>query len=134
VTKLARLGISLGVGALAGLAAFLVGSCLPARAVAQDFVRAVRDGRMQDAYALCRPELRFEGEPLDTLDRMRASPDLRYGGIVQLGFSGAFDWYTCFEAELSADERAWLILVRDGSKWQLADLRATEPEKCKGSE
>jgi hypothetical protein len=131
VTRAARLGISLAVGFVAGLIAFFFGSWLPARAVAKGFIESIRDNRIDDAYARVRPGSRIEGE---ALERLRMGRELRYGGIVQLGFSDPFDWFSCFDAEMAEDARIWLVLRRKGSLWQVTELHATEPEMCKGGD
>jgi hypothetical protein len=134
VTLPARLGIAAFVGVIAGIFTFIPASILPARAVAKDFIQAVKESRVPDAYALAEPEMRFDGEVGKTFDRMRQAKDLRYGGVVQLGFSGNFDWYSCFDAEMEGDARAWLVLTRKGAVWRVAHLQSSEPEQCKGSD
>jgi hypothetical protein len=124
-------------------ASFMIGACMSGRRVANAYVAALREERVDDARVLAAPEMQLEmqatptapaSDPGKTLALVRAAKKVELDGMVQLGFGDGFVWFACFDGALDDNATFWIVLHRANGAWLVENVASAEPEMCQGGD
>jgi hypothetical protein len=116
-----------------GVFGWLLQSCSAARDTSKRFVTAVRERRMDDAWALATPDVRTTSSRV--VESLQAAREIDLS-LQQSGFGDTpAHPFSCFRGTLADDKPFWIVARKLPEGWRVTELRSDAmPESCAGSE